>query len=46
MRAQSAFPSKNAEHTHQELLRTLSEHTSQELVRALSNEHTRQGTNA
>jgi hypothetical protein len=24
MRAQSAFPSKNAEHTHQELMRTLS----------------------
>ncbi len=36
MRAQSAFPSKNAEHTHQGLMRTLSEHTGQELMCSLS----------
>jgi hypothetical protein len=35
MRAQSAVPSKQAEHTHQELMRTL-QHTGQELMRALS----------
>ncbi len=41
MRAQSAFPSKNAEHTHQELMRTLSirayaQHAHQFLTRMLS----------